>query len=581
MENTFTKKMVFLLFTMTILIVAGLKAQGSRELSGKVTNTEGLTMPGVTVVEKGTTNGTVTDVNGNYSFTVSENAETLVFSFVGMETKEIIIGNQSQINVSLEDDTADLEEVVVVGYGEQRKATLTGSIASTDETRIKKAPVTSLSNSLSGLLPGLTTLNRSGQPGENNAQIFIRGRSTTGNSSPLVVIDGVPDETGAWQRINQNDIEQVSILKDASASIYGARAANGVILITTKRGSIGKPVFSYTFNQGITQPTRLPEMANSWEFADYVNQYRTTIQNLPPLYSDQEIQTMRDGTDPLNFPNTDWVGTVFKDFTPQSMHNLNVRGGTERARYSMSGSYIDENSIVENGIHGSNAFTLRTNVDVDITDNFRFGLDVNGEMDNRKRPVLGGFGTQGSPLIPAFYPNGLPASLPGDAGENPAINLAGEGGYFSDNIYRTFLKPSFNINIPQIEGLGLDGYVSYRQEYTEGRRWRDTWLVYNYDAENDEFLEKQGGQVSQPDLQEMFNKEKDYLMHFKIKYAKTFGDHMVESFVAFEQAEGEFRTITAYRRGFISSSIEELFAGSGENMVADGTRRQWGRQNIF
>ena len=263
------------------------------------------------------------------------------------------------------------------------------------------------------------------------------------------------------------------------------------------------------------------------------------------------------------------------------MHNLNVRGGTEKARYSMSGSYIDENSIVKNGSHESNAFTLRTNVDVDITDNFRFGLDLNGEMDNRKRPVLGGFGTQGSPLIPAFYPNGLPASLPGDAGENPAINLAGEGGYFSDQIYRTFVKPSFNINIPQIEGLSLDGYVSYRQEYTEGKRWRDTWLVYNYDAENNEFLEKQGGQVSQPDLREMFNKQKDYLMHFKIKYSKAFGDHLVESFAAFEQAEGEFRTMTAYRRGFISSSIEELFAGSGENMVADGTRRQWGRQNVF
>jgi len=581
MENTITKKMILLLFVMSIVITVGLRAQSSRGISGNVTNGEGITMPGVTILQKGTTNGTVTDVDGNYSFTVSENAVTLVFSFVGMETKEITIGNQSKINVSLDGDTADLEEVVVVGYGEQRKATLTGAIASTDEKMLKKAPVTSLSNSLAGLLPGLTTLNRSGEPGQNNAQIFIRGRSTTGNASPLIVIDGVPDETGAWQRINQNDIEQVSILKDASASIYGARAANGVILITTKRGSVGKPVFSYTFNQGITQPTRLPEMANSWEFADYVNQYRTTIQNLPALYSDQEIQTMKDGTDPLNYPNTDWVGTIFKNYTPQSMHNLNVRGGTEKARYSMSGSYIDENSIVKNGSHESNAFTLRTNVDVDITDNFRFGLDLNGEMDNRKRPVLGGFGTQGSPLIPAFYPNGLPASLPGDAGENPAINLAGEGGYFSDQIYRTFVKPSFNINIPQIEGLSLDGYVSYRQEYTEGKRWRDTWLVYNYDAENNEFLEKQGGQVSQPDLREMFNKQKDYLMHFKIKYSKAFGDHLVESFAAFEQAEGEFRTMTAYRRGFISSSIEELFAGSGENMVADGTRRQWGRQNVF
>src|SRR5690606_38289809 len=366
-----------------------------------------------------------------------------------------------------------------------------------------------------------------------------------------------------------------------SASIYGSRAANGVILITTKRGEIGKPMFNYTFNQGFTQPTRLPEMANSWEFAEYVNQYRETMQNLPPLYSEDQMQTMRDGTDPVNYPNTDWVGTIFKDFSTQSMHNLNVRGGTENARYSMSGSYVEENSLVKNGIHQSSNFTIRSNVDVDITPNIRFGLDINGGLDDRTRPVLGGFGTQGSPLIPAFFPNGLPASLPGDAGENPAINLAGEGGYINNKIFRTFLKPSFDINIPQVDGLGIDGYFSFRQEFSEDKEWRDTWLVYNYDPQNDEYIEKVGGQVSKPDLEEMFNKDKDYLFHFKIKYNKAFGDHLLETFVAVEQAEGEYRELTAYRRDFISPAIQELFAGSGENMLADGTRREWGRQNLF
>lgn len=576
----FTKFLILALLVASSA-VSSYGQEGSKVLSGTVRGLDQAPIPGVTVTVKGTTVGTVTDIEGNYSLSVPQGAEILSFSFIGMTTQEVPIGNQSRIDVTLEEDTEDLEEIVVVGYGEQRKATLTGSISSTDEKMIKKAPVTSLSNSLSGLLPGLTTLNRSGQPGENFSEIYIRGRSTTGDTSPLVVVDGVPDETGAWQRINQNDIEQVSILKDASASIYGARAANGVILITTKRGSVGKPMFNYTFNQGFTQPTRLPEMANSWEFADYVNQYRETIQNLPPLYTQEEIQIMRDGTDPLNFPNEDWVGTIFRDISPQSMHNLNVRGGTESARYSVSGSYVDENSIVKNGIHESSAYTLRSNVDVDITDHIRFGLDVNGQMDDRTRPVLGGFGTESSPLIPAFYPNGYPASLPGDAGENPAINLAGAGGYYSEKVFRTFVKPSFDINIPQVEGLGVDGYFSFRQEFTENKRWRETWTVYNYDAQNNEFLEKQGGQVSQPDLQEMIDKNKDYLFHFKIKYNKSFGDHLLETFVAVEQAEGEFRSITAYRRDFISPAIEELFAGGGENMIANGTRREWGRQNLF
>ena len=572
---------VMLMFISPPLRASPQQGSQSQTVTGTVTSDNGETLPGASIILKGTSTGTVTDVNGDYTIDLPDKDAILVFSSIGYITQEIAASGRSVINVTMVEDVQRLEEVVVVGYGTQRKATLTGSIASTDDKMIKKAPVASLSNSLSGLLPGLTTLNRSGEPGENVSEIYIRGRSTTGDSSPLVVVDGIPDETGAWQRINQNDIEQISILKDASAAIYGARAANGVILVTTKRGEVGKPMFNYTFNQGFARPTRLPEMASSWEFAEYVNQFRETMQNLPPLYTEQQIQTMKDGSDPLNYPNADWVGTIFKDFAPQSMHNLNVRGGTEKARYSMSGSYVKENSLVENGIHDFSAYTLRSNVDIDITDNFTLGLDINGEINDRMRPVLDGFGTEGSPLISPFFPNGLPASLPGDAGENPAINLAGAGGYQADKTYRTFVKPSFNLKIPKVEGLGVDGYFSFRQEFTENKEWRDTWLVYNYDRQTDEYLEKKGGQVSQPDLEEVFNKRKDYLLHFKIKYEKVFGDHSLESFVAVEQAEGAFRSITAYRKDFISPAIQELFAGSGENMVANGTRREWGRQNLF
>ena len=555
--------------------------QQGRKITGKVTDQTGASLPGVSVVVKGTTTGVITDGDGNYSLSGIPANATLQFSFVGMKMQEIAVGNKTTVNLVLTEETIGLEEVVAIGYGTQRKATVTGSVASTDDEMVKRSPTASLSNSLSGLLPGLTAINRSGEPGQNISEIYIRGQSTTGDTNPLVVVDGIPDETGAWQRINQNEIEQVSILKDASAAIYGARAANGVILITTKRGGISKPTFNYTYNQGFTQPTRLPEMANSWEFADYVNQYRETMQNLPPMYSKEQIQIMKDGTDQLNYPNADWIGTIFKDVSTQSMQNLNIRGGTEKARYSMSGSYAHENSMVRNGIHEYSGYTMRSNIDVDITKNIKFGLDINGGMDDRIRPVLGNFGTEGSPLIPAFFPNGLPASLPGDIGENPAINLAGQGGYISDKIYRTSLKPSFSINIPQVKGLGVEGYFSFRNEFTENKNWRDTWTVYNYDSANDKYVKKKGGEVSKPDLEEIFNKRKDYLVHLRIKYDKKFGNHELTSFVAAEQAEGEYRSITAYRKDFLSPAIEELFAGSGENMVADGTRREWGRQNIF
>ncbi|MDD4591690.1 MAG: TonB-dependent receptor [Parabacteroides sp.] len=550
-------------------------------VSGKVTDTGGNPLPGVTVVIKGTSSGSITDTDGNYVLPNVPRNSILVFSFVGMLSQEITVGDQTRINIAMQEETIGLQEVVAVGYGTMRKASITGSVASTDDKTIKKAPVTSLSNSLSGLLPGLTTLNRTGEPGVNVSEIYIRGRGTTGNSSPLVVVDGVPDETGAWQRINQNDIEQISILKDASSAIYGARAANGVILITTKRGSIGKPVFNYTFNQGLTQPTRLPEMANSWEFADYVNTYRIS-HGQEAFYTAEEIQIMKDGSDPLNYPNTNWIDLIFKKVSTQSMHNMNVRGGTDKAKYSISGSYTHENSLVKDGIHEYGNYSVRSNIDFDITNNIKFGLDLNGGIDDRTTPAVAGFGMAGSPLIPAFYPtNGLPTSLPGDIGENPAINLAGAGGYNNNKIFRTFLKPSFDINIKQVEGLGVDGYFSYRNEFTEDKRWREPWTVYTYNRSTDTYSEKKGGYVAKPDLRERIYKRKDYLVNLRLKYKRTFGNHDFDSFIAVEQAEGEYRFLEAYRRDFISGAIEELFAGSGENMVATGTRSEWGRQNIF
>ena len=581
-KNRLILPIAIILITLLARPAGAVASLQQQTVSGTITDSQtGETMPGVNILVKGTTIGTSSDINGKYSIAVPGANATLVYTFIGYVNQEIPFAGRSVIDIALVSEVLNLDEVVVVGYGTQRKASLTGSVASTDEKMIKKSPAISLSNSLSGLLPGLTALNRSGEPGENVSQIYIRGRGTTGKTSPLVVVDGVPDETGAWQRINQNDIQQISILKDASSSIYGARAANGVILITTKRGEIGKPTFNYTFNQGFITPTRLPEMANSWEFADYVNTYRETMQNLPALYTAAEIQKMKDGTDPLNYPNTNWISTIFKDISTQSMHNLNVRGGTDKARYSMSGSYTHENSMVRNGIHAATNYALRSNVDVDITDNIRFGLDLNGGMDDRIVPAVGSFGFDGSPLIPAFFPNGLPASLPGDIGENPAINLTGKGGYESDKIFRTFLKPSFDIKIPWINGLGIDGYFSYRNEFTENKRWRETWIVYNYDSVNDIYTEKTGGTVAKPDLRERLNKRKDYLVNLKIKYKKTFGNHSLESFIAVEQAEGEYREMEAYRKDFISPAIQELFAGSGENMTSDGTKTEWGRQNLF
>ena len=242
-------------------------------------------MPGVNIIVKGATIGTITDASGKYSISVPDRNATLVFTFIGYTTKEVPVEGKSVIDVLLLSDMQNLEEVVVVGYGTQRRVTLTGSVASVSSKEIAKTPATNITNSIAGLLPGVVTKNTSGEPGRDNNLVLIRGMNTTGNTDPLVVVDGVQGVSG-WERINSNDIESISVLKDASAAIYGARAANGVILITTKRGTLGKPVINYSYNQGISQPTRLPKMANSFEFAQYVNQLDVEAGNTPRYTDD-------------------------------------------------------------------------------------------------------------------------------------------------------------------------------------------------------------------------------------------------------------------------------------------------------
>ncbi|WP_372936702.1 SusC/RagA family TonB-linked outer membrane protein, partial [Mariniphaga sediminis] len=290
-------------------------SEQQKTVTGRVTDSGGSPLPGVTVVVKGSTQGTVTNADGEYSLAnVSEDA-TLVFSFVGMKTQEIVVGSQTSINVRMEEESIGLEEVVAVGYGTQKKVNLTGSVASVQNKELDASPVNNLSNAIAGLLPGVTTLQRSGEPGKDDATIYIRGRSTTGNTTPLVVVDGIQDYSG-WQRIPANDIESISVLKDASAAIYGVRAANGVILITTKRGITSKPVINYSFNQGISTPTRVPQMGSSASCAKYWNDILIR-QGQSPRYTEEEIKKFEDGSDP-NYLNTDWNKEVIKKFTPQS-----------------------------------------------------------------------------------------------------------------------------------------------------------------------------------------------------------------------------------------------------------------------
>ena len=282
------------------------KATGKKKITGHVVDSQGEPIIGAPIIERGTSNGTVTDLDGNFSIEVKNNSK-IAISYIGYSTREYNAANVSKLSIAMHENDKSLEEVVVVGYGVQKKSSVTGAIVSTAGKELAQIPTTSVSNTLAGRMPGLIAYTRNGEPGYDDAGLLIRGVSTTGNSSPLVVVDGVADRAGGFSRIDPNDIESISVLKDASAAIYGSRAANGVILVTTKRGqSGGKISFHYTGNVGFSTPTILPEMCNSWQYATLRNEIRTTVpgQSGVAEYTDEQIQKYKDGTDP-NYPNID------------------------------------------------------------------------------------------------------------------------------------------------------------------------------------------------------------------------------------------------------------------------------------
>ncbi|MGC9355268.1 MAG: carboxypeptidase-like regulatory domain-containing protein, partial [Mariniphaga sp.] len=287
-----------------LIVIIPAEGQQPQTVRGKVTTTQGEPIPGVTVMLKGTTTGTVTDNDGDYSITVREPTDVLVFSFVGLLTQEFEVGEQSTINVTMKEDIVGVDEVVIVGYGSQRKVNLTGAIATVDGEELARRQVAQSSMVLQGVAPGVVVTQRSGQPGRDGGTISIRGKTTLGNSNPLILVDGI--EMGI-NNIDPTLIESVSILKDAaSSSIYGSRAANGVILVTTKRGQQDKLSISYNGYAGTQQPTYLPDMVGAIDHMLLTNEAYVNV-GKSPLYSEEYIEEYRQGmaSNPDRYPDTD------------------------------------------------------------------------------------------------------------------------------------------------------------------------------------------------------------------------------------------------------------------------------------
>ena len=460
-----------------------------KKLSGIVRDESGEPIIGASVLVKGTKVGTVTNAEGEFSLDVPASG-MLVISYMGFATREVPIKNNSNLKITLnEDEAQNLNEVVVVGYGTQKKASVTGAIASVTTKDLVQTPQANISNMLVGKMPGLIAMQRSGAPGEDNSTLLIRGVSTfSDNTAPLVMIDGV--ERPNYNGLDPNEIESVSILKDASATaIYGVRGANGVILITTRKGQKGKPHLSYSGNVAVQSPTALPHYLNS---AQYCEMYNEALKNdaytkgtaYVPRFTDEDIRLYRDGTDPIMHPNTDWVGTFLRKASLRTQHNFNISGGTDRVKYFISAGFFNQGGMYKytkiDRDHDVNAsdtrYNFRSNLDFNITQDFKATVQLSTQINDIRTPGLGNSNLWKE--ISWATPLGTPGMVDGKLvrlentidDENPWQALLNNGykNTFANTI-NTTLRFEYDLSRLLLKGLSVHASTSYDSYYNSRR----------------------------------------------------------------------------------------------------------------
>ncbi|MEL6252813.1 MAG: TonB-dependent receptor [Bacteroidota bacterium] len=589
-----------------------------QKVSGTITGEDGNALVGASVRAKGTTIGALTDQDGKFSLTVPDAVTTLLVSYIGYATQEVEIGGRSVVDIVMQAEASSLDEVVVVAYGTQKKATVTGAVVAVDGADLVPSPAVDLSNSLAGRLPGLVVIQPSGEPGADGAIVRIRGQNTLGNSSPLIVIDGIPDRDGGLGRLSPQDIESISVLKDASAAIYGARAANGAILITTKRGKSGKPQVRYDFNKGWSQPTVVPEMANAPEYARIMNElpiYRTIpveewgtawnsiqttgtydsptpgVSTLNANYSPEAVRKHEDQSDPWGFPDTDWFGDAFKTWAPQDRHNLQISGGTENVKYLASLGYIHQDAIYRESATFYNQYNMRLNVDAKVNDYISTSIGFMGRREDRNYPTIGAGAIfrmlmRGRPVEPEVWPNGLPGPDI-ENGENPYVVTTNATGY--DRQPTDFIQTNGTIDItnPWIDGLKLS--LSGAVDINRGTRklWQTPWMLYYWDrvstdANGDPLLE---GAVRSPFSDPRLTQSSSSVLNTNLtailSYDKTFGGSNLNVLAGVTREEFTGENFGAFRRNYISAAVDQLFAGGSLQQNTFGSAYERARLGYY
>ncbi len=530
---------------------------------GIVKDSYGDPIIGASVIVKGTTIGTVTDFDGNFELANIPSGSILSISYVGYTTKDIA-ATVSQMNIILNESAIGLDQVVVVGYGTQKKVNLTGSVANVDNELLENRPVTSVSSALQGLLAGVAINQRQGRPGSDGGTIRVRGVGTFNSSTPMVLLDGVESSLTQVDQISPEDIESVSVLKDAaSAAIYGSKAANGVILVTTKRGKVGAAKISYAANFGWSDPTRLPDLLSS---ADYAELYNEALRNdgRAEIYTPEMIQKFRDGSDPDNYPNTDWMGLFYKGSGFQHTHNINITGGSEAIRYMTSVGYQRQEGLIKHS--NKDRYNFRVNLDANPTDRLEMNASIsytNLDILEPTNSYVGGGDDQIfrqvrriSPMVPYKKSNGDYGTI-GDGNPIAWMDLGG-----TINKKRHYMQSSGSLKYNIWDGLSIKGVASYKL-YLEDSNEFIKDIQYN--------PSKYHGPSK---MYQKDNFENTVYGDILINYDKSFGLHNLSVLAGFHAELFQKKYTEAYRQDFPSTEVGDINAGSTSGMQNKGYTRE-------
>ena len=521
-------------------------------IKGTVVDSKGEPIIGANIMTEGTKNGTITDIDGVFKLNVRPGTK-LKISFIGYETKVVVAKNDMRIVMA--DDATTLQEVEVVAYGAQKKVTVTGAISSIKGEELMRTPISSVANVLAGQMTGLTTVQYSGEPGADAAEIFVRGKATWANSSPLIQVDGVQREMGD---IDPSEIESITVLKDASATaVFGVRGANGVILITTKRGKEGKAKISFSTSASVLMPTKMVEQANSYEYATFYNAMSKNDGD-KQYFIDAVVQKFKDNSDPIRFPSTQWADYIMKDATLQTQHNVNISGGTDRVRYFISagaytqGGLFNEFDLPYKISYQYRRFNYRSNLDIDVTKTTMLSFNIGGNVNNSDKPYTG----QGSSgMIKNMY-YATPFSSPGLVDGKLVYTGTDYGDYtlpFTGSTGMAYYGAGFmqtsnnNLNVDLIlnqkldfltKGLSFKLKGSYNSSFTVNKQGQASVATYTPILKEDgSIVYRKNGEDTDAAYKSSTGKGRNWYMEASFNYARSFGNNNFSALVLYNQSK--------------------------------------------